>query len=202
MERLSGGQKARLLMALATIEAPHILILDEPTNHLDIESREALAQALAVYKGAVILVSHDSHLVESVADRLWLVADGGVAPFDGDMEDYKRLLLSQRGGGGRDAEAKESTRKSARRGAAEARKALAPLRTEVAKCEERIAKIEAMRAEIETRLADPALYEDGGADKIEALNKKRGEILDGLARAEALWEAAAEKLEEAEAEAG
>ena len=96
--RLSGGQKARLSLLLATLDAPHMIILDEPTNHLDIESREALVEALTEYNGAVILVSHDPHLVELVADRLWLVKDGRVAPFDDDMEAYRRLLLSERGG--------------------------------------------------------------------------------------------------------
>ena len=93
VEKLSGGQKARLLMLIATIDAPHILILDEPTNHLDIESREALILALNDYDGAVILVSHDTHLVETVADRLWLVKDGAVAPFEGDMDAYKKLIM-------------------------------------------------------------------------------------------------------------
>ncbi len=93
VEKLSGGQKARLLMLMATIDAPHILILDEPTNHLDIESREALVLALNEYEGAVILVSHDTHLVETVADKLWLVKDGVVSPFDGDMNEYKALVI-------------------------------------------------------------------------------------------------------------
>ena len=97
VRRLSGGQKARLSLLLATIDAPHMIILDEPTNHLDIESREALVQALTEYGGAVILVSHDPHLVELVADRLWLVKDGRVRPFEDDMEAYRRLLLSDRG---------------------------------------------------------------------------------------------------------
>ena len=92
VERLSGGQKARLLMAIAAIDAPHILILDEPTNHLDIESREALVHALNSYEGCVILVSHDAHLVEMVADRLWLVENGHVSAFDGDMADYQKWL--------------------------------------------------------------------------------------------------------------
>lgn len=97
--RLSGGQKARLSLLLATIDAPHLVILDEPTNHLDIESREALVQALLAYSGAVILISHDAHLIELVADRLWLVKDGRVRVFEDDMEGYRRLLLSERSGG-------------------------------------------------------------------------------------------------------
>jgi ATP-binding cassette subfamily F protein 3 len=96
VELLSGGQKARLLMVIAVIDDPHVLILDEPTNHLDIESREALVLALNDYTGAVILVSHDSHLVEMIADQLWLIQNNKVTSFDGDMKDYKKLLLSSR----------------------------------------------------------------------------------------------------------
>ncbi len=92
---LSGGEKARLLMGLATFNGPHLLILDEPTNHLDIDSRAALIEAINEYEGAVILVSHDRHLVEACADRLWLVADGTVKTFDGDMDDYRRFVLDQ-----------------------------------------------------------------------------------------------------------
>jgi ATP-binding cassette subfamily F protein 3 len=91
--KLSGGQKARLSLLLATLDAPHLLILDEPTNHLDIESREALVEALTAYTGAVVLVSHDMHLLSLVADRLWLVKDGRVSPYEGDLESYRALLL-------------------------------------------------------------------------------------------------------------
>ena len=90
---LSGGEKARLLLGLATFAGAHLLILDEPTNHLDIDSREALVHALADYSGAVILISHDRHLIEASADRLWLVADGTVTPYPNDIDDYRRLVL-------------------------------------------------------------------------------------------------------------
>ena len=99
---LSGGEKARLLLGLATFGGAHLLILDEPTNHLDIDSREALVRALADYQGAVILISHDRHLVEASVDRLWLVADGTVRTYDGDLDDYRRLVLDARAGGGGD----------------------------------------------------------------------------------------------------
>ena len=95
MANLSGGEKARLLLALATRDAPQLLILDEPTNHLDIDAREALVKALADFQGAVLLITHDPHLVELVADRLWLVADGTVRPFDGDLDDYRALLAER-----------------------------------------------------------------------------------------------------------
>jgi ATP-binding cassette subfamily F protein 3 len=177
------------------LDAPHLLILDEPTNHLDMESREALAMALNDYAGAVILVSHDPHLVESVADRLWLVRDGAVRPFEGDMADYRALLLSERGAGGRVA---AETARPKRRNA-EKRKSLAPFKAEVETCEARIAKLEDRKAKIDAHLADPALYQDADAAKFEQLQIKRAEIEDGLARAEALWLAAQERLEQAEA---
>ena len=96
--KLSGGEKSRLLLGLATFDGAHLLILDEPTNHLDIDSRAALIEAINAYPGAVILVSHDRYLIEACADRLWLVGDGAVTPFDGDLDDYRRLVLSDRGG--------------------------------------------------------------------------------------------------------
>jgi ATP-binding cassette subfamily F protein 3 len=195
VETLSGGQKARLLMALMALDAPHMVILDEPTNHLDMESREALALALNDYPGAVILVSHDPHLVEAVADRLWLVKDGAVRPFEGDMDDYRALLLGERGGG-----APKAAPARPRRSAADRRKALAPLKAEVAACEERVQALEAMKTKIDARLADPGLYTDADPAKFETLQIKRAEILDGLARAENLWLAAQERLEAAEAE--
>ncbi len=199
VERLSGGQRARLLMCLMALDAPQMVILDEPTNHLDMESREALAMALNDYPGAVILVSHDAYLVEAVADRLWLVKDGAVRPYDGDMEDYRRMLLAERGGagGGRLAAEAGGARRSDRRSAAEKRRALAPLRAEVAACEERVAKLESMKAKLDERLADPALYTDDDPQKFEGLQIKRAEIEDGLARAEALWLEAQERLEAA-----
>jgi ATP-binding cassette subfamily F protein 3 len=188
--RLSGGQKARLSLLLATLEAPHLIILDEPTNHLDIESREALVEALTEYGGAVILVSHDPHLVALVADRLWLVRGGRVAPFDDDIEAYRRMLLAERNGPPlRAREERPKPRPLPR--------AAAPLRAEVAKCEARVARLEEMRQAIDQRLANPLLYQRGDGEEIEALQKKRAEVQDGLARAEALWLAALERLEAA-----
>src|SRR5947208_4598413 len=127
--QLSGGEKARLLLGLATLRGPNLVILDEPTNHLDIDSRAALIAAINDYPGAVILISHDRYLLDACAERLWLVADGTVAPFDGDLDDYRRLVLSgansaQRRGA---AEARAS-RTGARRAAAGKRAGLAPLR--------------------------------------------------------------------------
>ncbi len=95
VENLSGGERARLLLNMVAMAAPHLLILDEPTNHLDIDSRRALLDALNDYEGAVILITHDRSLMELVADRLWLAADGTVAPFEGDMDDYARFVLER-----------------------------------------------------------------------------------------------------------
>ena len=140
--KLSGGQKARLSLMLATIDAPHLLILDEPTNHLDIESREALVEALTAYTGAVILVSHDMHLLSLVADRLWLVKDGAVKPYEGDLESYRALLLG--------APEKKSDKKTETQKAPKPKRAprlsVLELRAEVRKCEERVEKLERMRA--------------------------------------------------------
>jgi len=189
--RLSGGQKARLSLLLATIDAPHMLILDEPTNHLDIESREALVEALTAYTGAVILVSHDMHLLSLVADRLWLVKDGRVNPFEGDLEDYRRMLLASDKATVKTEAAKPKSPKPSR-------DELIALRSEVRKCEERVSKINEMRDKLATKLADPALYDDARIGELETWNRKYAEIMDGLSRAEALWMAALEKLEEAE----
>lgn len=197
---LSGGQKARLSMLLATLEAPHLVILDEPTNHLDIESREALVRALMDYDGAVILVSHDPHLVGMVADRLWLVKDGEVKPFNEDLDAYQKLLLTERGGGGVAAQAEKKKPKEKRKPAAVQRKAVAPLQAEVAKCEARVGKLEELKEKIEERLIDPDLYEPVNRDKLRVLQGKAREINDGLKRAEELWMKAAEELEEAKAQ--
>jgi ATP-binding cassette subfamily F protein 3 len=189
--KISGGQKARLLLTLAALDAPHLLILDEPTNHLDIESREALVVALNDYRGAVILITHDAHLIELVADRLWLVRDGRVTPFEDDLAAYRRLLL-----GKPENEGGNGARKNKRRTTGKERRALAPLRAEVKACEDRLAKVATMLERIEARLADPKLY-DGPAEQIELLQIKRRDIMSAQERAEALWLAAEEAFEAA-----
>jgi ATP-binding cassette subfamily F protein 3 len=193
---LSGGEKARLLLTLAALDAPHLLILDEPTNHLDIESREALVIALNDYRGAVILITHDAHLIELVADRLWLVRDGRVVPYDDDLAAYRRLLLAKPVNGAGNAGQRKSQRQGAAHGAARERRALASLRAAVKTCDDRLAKIAAMLRQIDALLADPELYQ-GPASRVEALQIKRGEILTAQERAEALWLAAEEALDAA-----
>jgi len=194
---LSGGEKARLLLALATRDAPQLLILDEPTNHLDIDAREALVRALADFEGAVLLITHDPHLVELVADRLWLVADGTVQPFDGDLDEY-RALLSERARPAAKSDA-APTRREDRRERAEARVATAPLRRRARDAEARIAKLAEERAKLEAKLADPSLYVPGRATEVTAAQTRLAAIGRETEAAEAEWLEAAEALEVASA---
>ncbi|MEF3047401.1 ABC-F family ATP-binding cassette domain-containing protein [Pseudotabrizicola sp. L79] len=190
--RLSGGQKARLSLLLATLDAPHLLILDEPTNHLDIESREALVEALNDYTGAVILVSHDMHLLGLVADRLWLVKGGAVTPFADDLDAYRRMLLSS------DDDTKPAPVKLAEKPKKAGRDELLALRADLRKCEDRLAKLAEMRAKLSAILADPALYEDARINELESWTRKFAELEEAEHKAEALWLEAQEKLDTAE----
>ena len=189
--RLSGGQKARLSLLLATIDAPHLLILDEPTNHLDIESREALVEALTEYTGAVILVSHDMYLLSLVADRLWLVKTGTVTPFEQDLEAYRSLLLQGDDPVKTAAKPIEKVKKPATD--------LPALHSDVRKAEERLAKLSEMRAKLSARMADPALYEAARKADLDQFTAKFAELEEAEHRAEALWLEAQERLEAAEA---
>jgi ATP-binding cassette subfamily F protein 3 len=186
--RLSGGQKARLSLLLATIDAPHLLILDEPTNHLDIESREALVEALTEYPGAVILVSHDMHLLGLVADRLWLVKGGAVTPYTEDLEAYRRQLLAGEDEVKIAAKPIEKPKKASR-------DEMLALKAEIRKCEERLDKLNGMRDKLAAKLADPDLYEDARKGELETWNRKYAELMEALDKAEALWMAAQERLE-------
>ncbi|WP_294929497.1 ribosomal protection-like ABC-F family protein [uncultured Paracoccus sp.] len=189
---LSGGQKARLSLLLATIDAPHLLILDEPTNHLDIESREALTEALNDYTGAVVLVSHDMHLLNLVADRLWLVADGEVRPYQDDLDAYRRLLLS---GDDTRPEPARSRRPAETKPARPPREQVLELRAKARKAEERVEKLTAMLAKLDAILADPTTYDD--AFEAEKWGRKHAEASEAMIRAEALWLEALESLENA-----
>jgi ATP-binding cassette subfamily F protein 3 len=198
---LSGGEKARLLLGLATFTGPNLMILDEPTNHLDIDSREALVQALAEYSGAVILISHDRHLVEATVDRLWLVAEGTARPFDGDLDDYRALVLEQRrgtqplDGSGRPGISPALER---RRAAAKRREETAPLRKTVKDAEAAIARLQAEIAALDGRLADPKLY--GRPSDAAAYARERAERVSALKAAEERWLEAAAAVEAAAAE--
>ncbi len=192
---LSGGEKARLLFALMSRDAPHLMILDEPTNHLDIDAREALVAALNSYAGAVVLISHDSHLVSLTADRLWLVADGAVRPYDGDLDDYRKFLLDRAGAARRAAREAGTARKDDRRAAANRRSSLAPLRKQAQDAERLIAEINKKKVALEARLADPKLY-NGPAGDLAELNRTMAGLSEALAAAEADWLAASEALEQ------
>ena len=189
--RLSGGQKARLSLLLATLDAPHLLILDEPTNHLDIESREALVEALTAYSGAVVLVSHDMHLLSLVADRLWLVKGGRVTPYDDDLDTYRSQLLSRDKPTTKAPSDKPKVKKASR-------DEILALRAEVRKCEDRLEKLMEMHEKLSAKLADPELYSDKNIADLEVWNKKFAEVEEAMSRAETLWVTAQEKLDTAE----
>jgi ATP-binding cassette subfamily F protein 3 len=192
--QLSGGERARLMLALAVLDAPNLLILDEPTNHLDIDAREELLTALNDFEGAVILVSHDRRLIETTADRLWLVANGGVHPFDGDLEDYRRFLLSGEEPQPREEAAPKRSKEDARRESAERRLKLKPLRDKIEIEERHIASLTAELAKLDGALADPLLFVQNPA-KGSAVSKKRAEAKRKLEAAESRWIAANEQYE-------
>ncbi len=196
---LSGGEKARLLFALMSRESPHVLLLDEPTNHLDIDSRQALVQAINSFEGAVVLISHDPHLIELTADRLWLVAGGHVQSFDGDMDDYRKLLTEERRDGD-DSDAAAERRRNGdatathtaagrseqRRAAAEQRAANAHLRKAAVEAEKRLEKLQQKKAALEARLADPEVY-NGPTAKLLELQLRYGDLKREIATAEDAW---------------
>ncbi|MDY8110471.1 ABC-F family ATP-binding cassette domain-containing protein [Fulvimarina sp. 2208YS6-2-32] len=211
-DKLSGGEKARLLLGLATLHAPHLLILDEPTNHLDIEARESLIHALNDYPGAVVLISHDRHIVEATVDRLWLVRNGTVERFEGDLSEYKRLVLSGSKPGKAD---KSGSKKSQpadavaraapepslpkadlRRQTAEARDRLKPMKRKIDKFEAEMAKFQKVVAEVDGQLADPDIYRSD-PNKVTELNRKRANAERSLRSAEEEWLALTAEYEQA-----
>jgi ATP-binding cassette subfamily F protein 3 len=181
--KLSGGQKARLSLLLATIDSPHLLILDEPTNHLDIESRESLVEALTSYSGAVILVSHDMHLLSLIADRLWLVKDGLVTNFLGDLDAYRKLLLEA------------PTKKIQKEKKVLNVEKLNGLQADVRRCEQRLEKLTEMQNTLSKRLGDPKAYEEKMSASLVAWQKKYSEVMEAIEVAEKLWLKAQEKLD-------
>jgi ATP-binding cassette subfamily F protein 3 len=197
---LSGGEKARLLFALMSRNAPHLLLLDEPTNHLDVDARQALAQAINDFSGAVVLISHDPHLIELTTERLWLVSEGGCRPFDGDLDDYRALLLGKRRGQSATAEptAPSPNRRDGRRAAAQARAALAPLRRAVTDTEAHLTKLQARRVALQSRLADQGLY-DQPPEKVTELRMSLAQLEKEIAAAEVSWFAAQKAIETANA---
>ncbi|QIB32508.1 ABC-F family ATP-binding cassette domain-containing protein [Ancylobacter pratisalsi] len=194
---LSGGEKARLLLGLATFNGPHLLILDEPTNHLDIAARQALIEALNDYPGAVILISHDRSLLDASAERLWLVADGTVRPYEGDLDEYQRLVV----GRGASSQRKDSTstRAEERRQAAERRAETAPIRKRIKDTEAFMSKLERSLSMLDSTLADEALYIRDPA-KAQRAARERAEAAASLARAEEEWLELSAALESADGE--
>ncbi|MBI3446043.1 MAG: ABC-F family ATP-binding cassette domain-containing protein [Magnetospirillum sp.] len=204
---LSGGEKSRLLFALMSREAPHLMILDEPTNHLDIDAREALVAALNAYDGAVILISHDPHLIELTADNLWLVGEGGVRAFDGDLAAYRRLLLDQardakrsaKKDSGAEKSGDSAQRKADRKAAAGARAQLAPLRKTAQAAEKALEELHRQQKALEAQLADPKLYRGAVSAKVTELKRQEADLARRIEAAELAWLTAQEELEAAQA---
>ncbi|OJU25107.1 MAG: glycosyl transferase family 1 [Nitrobacter sp. 62-13] len=195
---LSGGEKARLLLGLATFFAPNMIILDEPTNHLDIDSRAALAEAINEFPGAVIMVSHDRYLIEACADRLWVVADRTVTPYDGDLDDYRRAVLSARGlrMSGRDrgsSAERDDGREKPKRDKIERR---TPLKQKIADAEAEIERITGIIAKIDVALALPDLFKRDPKQAAQ-LGKARASAASALQRAEEKWLEASASYDEA-----
>ncbi|WP_339864310.1 ABC-F family ATP-binding cassette domain-containing protein [Paremcibacter congregatus] len=194
VEDLSGGEKARLLFALMSLNAPHILILDEPTNHLDVESREALIHAINGYEGAVIMISHDRHLIEACADRLWLVNEGTVTSYDGDMEDYKKLTLQSRS-----TSKKKSKENPGGQKVRSEDPQLTTLKKKAEKLEKKIKRLQADVAKYDRALKNPKLYVHGDVKAAAALKKFTAEKLDmtlDLEEFEVEWLEMQEAIEE------
>ena len=203
VEPFSGGEKARLVLALLVYQNPNLLLLDEPTNHLDLEMRHALSVALQEYEGAIIVVSHDRHLLRSVTDQLLLVAEGKVQAFDGDLDDYKQWLAEQK----KNTEdpdvssrttASNISRKDQRKLEAERRQRLKPLMDGVKKAEAAVEKFHKEQQELEQQLADPAIYTDENKEYLKKLLSRKSEVDSALEQAELDWMTAEENLSQAE----
>ncbi|CAN5410941.1 ABC-F family ATP-binding cassette domain-containing protein [soil metagenome] len=195
--KLSGGERARLALALITREAPHMLILDEPTNHLDVDAREALVQALNAYEGAVVIVSHDRHMIELTADRLVLVDGGRATEYSGSMEDYIAMVLAGDGAtGGAGGGKSKASKKEDRKAAAEAREKDQALRRAAQQAEAEVVKLTAKRSAVDKAMFDPSTAEIWLSKmSMSELMKRRAELDAQLATAEAAWLAASEALE-------
>jgi ATP-binding cassette subfamily F protein 3 len=199
--KLSGGEKARLSLALVMADDPHVLVLDEPTNHLDIDARGALVNALNDFPGAVVLISHDRRLVELTVDRLWLVADGTVKTFDGDLAAYRDYIRTDRRGDGK-AKAKSDdggkNKKDQRRDKAEARRLSAEARKTAKEAERKLEKLIAEREALVAKLGDSGTY-SGSTVELQKMIQQKAELDAAVDKAEEVWLKAAEMLEGADA---
>jgi ATP-binding cassette, subfamily F, member 3 len=197
VRNLSGGEKARLLLGLATFSGPNMIILDEPTNHLDIDSRAALAEAINGFPGAVIMVSHDRYLIEACADQLWVVANHVVMSYDGDLDDYRRLVLSTRGMRGNAGDRSSAVRgNGADRPQSASSAKRVPLKQQIANAEAEIDRINGIIAKIDTALALPDLFRRDPKQAAQLVRARAG-AASALLRAEEEWLAASSQLDEA-----
>ena len=185
--KLSGGEKSRLLLALITKDAPHLLILDEPTNHLDIQSRQALLEALNNYEGAVILITHDLHVIELTCDTLWLVRRGTCQTFTGDLDDYKAQLLKNNDRNDL-ASDKMTSKEAQRKAAAERRARVAPLKKEIRALDEKIEKLTARKTALEEQLV--AAYSADSSIELALLNSQLKDAEEEWLRLNEEYEAA------------
>jgi ATP-binding cassette subfamily F protein 3 len=186
---LSGGEKARLLFALMTLTKPHILLLDEPTNHLDMDSRQALVEAINAFEGAVVLISHDPHVLELTVDRFWLVDGGKVTPFEGDMDDYRALLLGAKPGNKSSQNQNTSTKKEHRPAS------LKPLQKKLEKAEETVIHLSAERDRLNHALTDPKLY-SGPSAELANIQTHLTRVHAEIEKAEGEWITIQEQLEQ------
>ncbi len=205
----SGGEKSRLVLALLVQQRPNLLLLDEPTNHLDLEMRQALATALQDFAGAMVIVSHDRHLLRTGCDRLALVSDGRLTPFDGDLDDYADWLGEHRRTRATSATADDTPRparetaedrKARKRAEAERRNRLQPLKKTLQRCEQALERLQDERRALDERLADPALYEAADKTQLTEALKEKAELDRRIEDAELAWLRAADALENAEGE--
>jgi ATP-binding cassette, subfamily F, member 3 len=194
----SGGEKARLVLALVTYLRPNLLLLDEPTNHLDLEMRQALAVALQDYAGAVVLVSHDRHLLRTVADEFYIVHQGRATSFDGDLEDYAKWLAEADSAAVRPGERKPETtdsRRQRKREEAERRNSLSPLRAALAKCEGELERLARERTRVQSALEAPDIYTDGAKERLGKLLAEQAQLASATEKAESAWLESTESLE-------
>ena len=191
---LSGGEKARLLLGLCTCHSPELLILDEPTNHLDIGTREALVHAINNYSGAVILISHDRYLIEATMDRLWLVNEGKVIGYDGDLDSYKTMLLQRVTGSPAKNDSSENSKQNQRKKAAALREKQAPLRKQMAEKEMQMEKLTKAITKLDNSLATPGIFENH-PEKATKFSKQRAEADKMMEQLEMEWIALGEELE-------
>jgi len=198
---LSGGEKARLVLAMMVYQQPHVLLLDEPTNHLDLDMRHALTLALQTFTGSMILISHDRHLLRTACDQLWLVASPQAIPFEGDLDDYTHWCNEQRKlAQTPNNDSPENSKKNLRQNKAAQRKSTQPLRKKVQALEKQLSQDQRLLAKIEAQLADPSLYENDKPEHLKTLTMEQKLLQQQITAAEDAWLLASDALEEAMSE--